>query len=152
MKQPAISSALPSSPSSSPSRSTFSSMDKEAQKRRQKMPTAQELVAHYESQGLETKEASMKVIEDLQNVLVRMVNSGRGTKDKFLAESSRKLDTANTRLAILEMKLDSKPGYAESLAIGVASATIVRGTAGVFPHVLGAVGQIWNAVRSTTKS
>ncbi|XP_042493431.1 uncharacterized protein LOC122073016 [Macadamia integrifolia] len=150
MEKPANPNALPSTPS--PAQSASTSKGKETQKRREKLPTPQELVAHYESQGLESNEASMKVIEDLQNVLVRMVSSGRGRKDRFMAESSRKLDTANTRLAILELKLDSKPGYAESLAIGVTSGAIVRGAASVFPHVVGAVGQMWNAVRSATKS
>ncbi|KAF5177949.1 ribosomal protein-like protein [Thalictrum thalictroides] len=77
--------------------------------------------------GMETNEALMKVIEDLQNVLVRVVSSGRGKKDKFMVESSRKLETVHTRLAILELKLDSKPGYGESLAIGVVAGTLVKG-------------------------
>ncbi|KAF8369691.1 hypothetical protein HHK36_021020 [Tetracentron sinense] len=142
MERPPTPTALPSSPSSSAT--------KEAQK--MKLPTPQDLVAHYESEGLNNKDASMKVIEDLQNVLYRVVSSGRGRKDKFMAETSRKLDTANTRLAILELKMDSKPGYPESLAIGVASAAIFKGFGSVFPHVVGAFAQIWDAVRGSTKS
>ncbi|KAF9590226.1 hypothetical protein IFM89_032004 [Coptis chinensis] len=111
------------------------------------IPTPKELVSHYESQGMETNEATMKVIEDLQNVLVRVVSSGRGKKDKLMAESCRKLDTAITRLAILELKMDSKPGYGESLAIGVVAGGFVRGIG----SVVGAVGDMWNAVRSCTK-
>ncbi|KAK9097690.1 hypothetical protein Syun_024735 [Stephania yunnanensis] len=89
-----------------------------------------------------TADASIKVIEDLQNVLYRVVSSGRGKKDKFMGETSRKLDTANTRLAILELKLDSKPGYGETLAIGVAAGALLRGAGSVLPHVLGAIGQM----------
>ncbi|XP_010249149.1 PREDICTED: uncharacterized protein LOC104591806 [Nelumbo nucifera] len=149
MQQPATPSAVPPSPSAT-SPTPPASKEKEPQKR--KLPTPQELVAHYESQGMETKEASMKVIEDLQSVLVQVVSSGRGRKDKFMAESSRKLDTANTRLAILELKMDSKPGYGETLAIGVAAGAIVRGVGNAFPHVVGAIGQMWDAVKSSTRS
>lgn len=94
----------------------------------------------------------MKVIEDLQNVLVRVVSSGRGKKDKFMVESSRKLDSVNSRLAILELKVDSKPGYGQTLAIGVAAGGIVNGIGSIVPHVLGAIGEMWRAVRSSTKT
>ncbi|XP_077216119.1 uncharacterized protein LOC143850756 [Tasmannia lanceolata] len=137
-------------PSPLPPMTSSSSKEKETQKR--KPPTALELVAHYESQGLDSKEASLKVIEDMQTILMRVVGSGRGKKDKFMADTSRKLDNVNTRLAILEMKVDSKPGFLETLAIGVGSGVVVRGAERVFPHVLGAFGQIWNAVRSSTRS
>ncbi|KAF8407351.1 hypothetical protein HHK36_006479 [Tetracentron sinense] len=144
MEQPATLNTVSPTPSpSSPSKK------KEPQSQKKtKLPTPQELVAHYESQGLDNKEASMKVIEDLQMVLFRLVGSGRGKKDKFMAESLRKLEKSSTRLAILELKMDSKPGYGESLAIGVASG----GICSVFPHVVGSIGQIWGAVRSSTKS
>ncbi|OVA19273.1 hypothetical protein BVC80_521g75 [Macleaya cordata] len=117
---------------------------------KKKIPTPQELISHYESQGLEKNEASMKVIEDLQNVLYRVLSSRAGKKEKFMAKTSRMLDTANTRLAILELKLDSKPGYGETLAIGVAAGGIVEGAGSVLPHVFGAIGQIWNSVRNST--
>ncbi|KAF5181833.1 Ribosomal protein-like protein [Thalictrum thalictroides] len=143
--------ALPPTPISL--QSSSSSTEPITQKKKlPQIPTPQELVSHYESQGMETNEASMKVIEDLQNVLVRVVSSGRGKKDKFMVESSRKLETVHTRLAILELKLDSKPGYGESLALGVAAGTLVKGIGSVVPHVFGAIGQMWNAVKSSTKA
>ncbi|KAF6167315.1 hypothetical protein GIB67_043176 [Kingdonia uniflora] len=145
MDQPPSPTALPPLPNPLNSSSSSSS-----QKR--KLPTPQDLVTHYETQGLSTNEASMKVIEDLQSVLVRVIGSGRGRKDKFMAESVRKLDTANTRLAILEMKVDSKPGYVETLGLGVAAGAVLKEVGNVFPHVLGAIGQMWNAVRGATKS
>ncbi|CAK9146125.1 unnamed protein product [Ilex paraguariensis] len=146
-----------------PNQSQISSASEERNgntQKRKKLPNARELIAHYESQGMETQEASVKVIEDLQNVLFRVVTSNRGGKNNggngnkkgnSMAEISRKLDVINVRLVNLEMKVDSKPGYPESLAIGVASGAVLRGIGGVLPHVAGAFGQIWNAVRSATK-
>lgn len=69
-----------------------------------------------------------------------------------MAETSRKIDATNSRLAVLDMKMDSKPGYGETFAIGVASGLTLRGIGSVMPHVLGALGQIWSSVRSATKS
>ncbi|XP_077237109.1 uncharacterized protein LOC143878751 [Tasmannia lanceolata] len=136
-------SALPKMPSPSP---------KQKQTQRRKPPTPLELVAHYESQGLNSKEASLKAIEHLQTILMKVVGSGRGKNDKPISDTSRKLDNVNTRIAILEMKVDSKPGYLETLAIGVASGLTVRGAERVFPHVLGAFWQMWDAVKSSTGS
>ncbi|MQL86084.1 hypothetical protein Taro_018611 [Colocasia esculenta] len=114
-------------------------------------PTPEELVAHYEAQGLDSREASLRVIRELQTVLYRTVASGRGRKDRFMADTGRKLDNANTRLAILEMKLDSKPGYPESFAIGVTAGAALQGIRGALPHVVGALGKLWGAVSSATK-
>lgn len=116
-----------------------------------KVPSPQELISHYESKGLDSQEASMKVIEDLQAALFRVISSGRGRKDKLLAETSRKIDTTNSRLAILDMKVDSKPGYGQSFALGVASGLTLKGIGSVFPHVLGAISQIWSSARTVTK-
>uniref|UniRef100_A0A803LM87 Uncharacterized protein n=1 Tax=Chenopodium quinoa TaxID=63459 RepID=A0A803LM87_CHEQI len=62
-----------------------------------------------------------------------------------MAEASRKLDTANTRLAIIEMKLDSKPGYPESVAIGVTSTVAFRDVAAVWPQLVFAASSLWNS-------
>lgn len=126
--------------------------DKTSGNQRRKLPTPRELVSHYESQGLDSQEASFKVIEDLQNALFRVISSGRGRKDKFMAETSRKIDATNSRLAVLDMKVDSKPGYGETFVIGIASGVAFKGIGSIMPHVLGALGQIWNSVRSATKS
>lgn len=64
-----------------------------------------------------------------------------------MAEASRKLDAANARLAILEMKLDSKPGYPQTLALGVTAA----GIANALPHVFRALSQVWSSVRNASK-
>ncbi|XP_050382284.1 uncharacterized protein LOC126799187 [Argentina anserina] len=118
---------------------------------KRKLPTPQELISHYESKGLDTQEASLKVIGDLQTALFRVISSGRGRKDKLLAETSRKADSTNNSLAILNMKLDSKPGYGGSFAIGVVSGLSVQGIGSVLPHVLKGFGDIWNSVRSVNK-
>ena len=135
MEKPPIPSAIPSSFQSPP------------QKQKRKLPTPKELIAHYESQGMESQEASLKVIDDLQNALFIVVSSGRSKKDRFMVDASRKLDSVNSRLAILEMKLDSKPGFPQTLTLGVVSA----GIASALPHVFGAFSQIWNSVRSASK-
>lgn len=119
---------------------------------KRKLPTPQELISHYESQGVDSQAASVKVIEDLQKALFGVISSGRGKKDRLLAESSRKMDALNTRLTVLDMKLDSKPGYAETFAIGLASGAALQGIGAVLPHVLGPLAQIWNSASSVTKS
>ncbi|KAG6668940.1 hypothetical protein CIPAW_01G207600 [Carya illinoinensis] len=99
MEQPSTPMAFSQSSSSS---SPLQGKDAASQKR--KLPTPQELISHYESQGLDPQEASTKVIEDLQNALYRVISSGRGRKDKLMADTLRKVDAANSRLAILDMK------------------------------------------------
>nr|GMC73019.1 hypothetical protein DM860_014292 [Ipomoea batatas] len=120
-------------------------------KRIKKMPGPKEMVSHYESQGMGTEEASLKVIEDLQKVLFRMAVTSRengGATGSAAGTTSRKLESINSRLISLDMKMDSKPSYPQTLAIGVASGALVQ----LFPHVAGAAVNIWNAVRSATKS
>lgn len=58
------------------------------------------------------------------------------------------MDVINSRLMNLEMKVDLKPGYVQSLAIGVVSGTVVNGIGAVVPHLASSVGNLWNAVRS----
>ncbi|PQP99305.1 uncharacterized protein Pyn_15339 [Prunus yedoensis var. nudiflora] len=130
---------------------TSSSTAKNPKPQKKKIPTPQELISHYESQGLDTQEASLKVIGDLQAALFRVITSGRGRKDKLLAETSRKIDSTNNSLAILNMKMDSKPGYGEAFGIGVASGVTLKGIETALPHVLRGFGQIWNTVRNATK-
>ncbi|CAH1422545.1 unnamed protein product [Lactuca virosa] len=105
---------------------------------KKKLPTAKEMVAHYESQGMQPQEASLKVIDDLQNLLLRVVNTSK----------KNNMDAVNNRLLRLESKLDSKPGFPQTLAIGVLSGTVVH----VFPQVISSVAHIWNSVRSSTSS
>ncbi|XP_059643764.1 uncharacterized protein LOC132285592 [Cornus florida] len=125
--------------------------------KKRKLPTPKELIAHYESQGMKNEEASVKVIDDLQKALFRVVTMStppREAKEKStsMAETSKKLDVINSRLVRLDMKMDAKPGYGEALAIGVASGAVLRGIGAVFPHVVGAVSHIWNSVRNITNS
>ncbi|XP_068642163.1 uncharacterized protein [Aristolochia californica] len=148
MEKPATPVEVPPIPSADPSPPTKPT--KEGQNR--KAPTAVEVIAHYEAQGVDSKEAPLKAIEDLQKVLMKVLGSGGGRKDKFMGDTMRKLDNVNTRLAILEMKMDSKPGYGESVAIGVASGLAARGIGNVMPQVLGALGQMWDSVKSSTRS
>ncbi|XP_020965442.1 uncharacterized protein LOC110266046 [Arachis ipaensis] len=140
MEKPPIPNASPSSkpaPKSNPKR---------------KIPSPKELISHYESQGMDAQEASIKVIEDLQRALFGVISSGRGKKDKLLVDSSRKMDAVNGRLAVLDMKLAGYVGYVETFAIGVTSAATLRGIGAIMPHIIAQISQIWNSVTTATKS
>ncbi|XP_022716389.1 uncharacterized protein LOC111275343 [Durio zibethinus] len=126
--------------------------DNSNNKAKKKIPTPQELISLYENQGVDSQEASIKVIEDLQNVVMRIISSNpKSKKDKFLLDTSRKIDSVNSRLAVVDMKLDSKPGYMETFAIGIASGAALNGIGSVLPHVFEGFAQIWSAVRTATK-
>ncbi|XP_050224711.1 uncharacterized protein LOC126674317 [Mercurialis annua] len=145
MEQPALPNANPSKEKSSNSKAS-----------KMKAPTPQELVSHYQSKGLDAEEASVKVIEDLQNMLYRVISTANSSKnsnkkDKVSAEMLRKVDVVQNRVGIIDMKVDSKPGYLETFAIGVASGAAFRGIDSVWPHVLGGISQIWSAVTNPTK-
>ncbi|KAB2611089.1 hypothetical protein D8674_019121 [Pyrus ussuriensis x Pyrus communis] len=116
-----------------------------------RLPTPQELIPHYKSQGLDSQEATLKVIGDLQTTLFKVISSDRGRKDKILAETSRKIDSTNNILAILNMKVDSKPGFGEAFGIRVASGVILKGIETILPHVIRGFWEIWNTVRSAAK-
>ncbi|KAK2653119.1 hypothetical protein Ddye_012975 [Dipteronia dyeriana] len=118
---------------------------------RKKPPTTQELISHYKTQGLDQEQASIKVIEDLQSVLFRVIASNsKNKKDRLVGDTSKKIDVINNRLAIVDLKLDTKPGYGETFALGVASGAALNGIGSVWPHVLKGLGQIWSAVRTAT--
>ncbi|WOK94387.1 hypothetical protein Cni_G03089 [Canna indica] len=146
MQQPATTNAaLPPNPFPPPPPATVNSNPTfgATTKKRRPPPGPEELLAHYESQGLNPREASLRAIGELQTILYRYAVK----KDRFAADSPRKLDGVNTRLAVLEMKLDSKPGFPESLAIGIASGAFVS----AIPHVVGSLRSMWYSVRSATK-
>ena len=86
MEKPATPNALP--------------QDKNSSTQKRKLLSAQELISQYESQGLDSQQASIKVIEELQNALFRVISSGRNRKDKLMIETSKKIDATNTRLAV----------------------------------------------------
>ncbi|CAM8955942.1 unnamed protein product [Rhodiola kirilowii] len=125
---------------------------RENRNRNQKPPTPKEMIALYESKGMEPQEAAEKVIGDLQGMLFRMASTRRGKKEKFMTETSKKLDNAQTRLTILEMKLDSKPGIGQSFAVGMAAGAAVNGLGSVWGGVATGAAEIWGAVRRVTKS
>ncbi|XP_020082873.1 mediator of RNA polymerase II transcription subunit 15 [Ananas comosus] len=150
MQQPSSPTSLPSSPSPSPSPPPPPSSSTNGPGKKPKLPSPEEVLAHYEAQGLDPRAASLKVIGELQSLLFRALSGRRGKKDRFMADAVRKLDNVNTRLAIAEMKLDSKPSRAEALAIGVAAGALVRGAEHVLPHVLGALGALWGSVAAST--
>ncbi|KAJ4915977.1 ribosomal protein-related [Raphanus sativus] len=124
-----------------------------AKQKPKKFPTAAELISHYQKQGgLEPAEASVKVIEDLQNALVRVASSSKNassSKSKLLADA-RKIDAISGRLAVVDAKLETKPGYVETFALGLASGAALNGVSAVWPHVARGIGQVWSAVRSGT--
>lgn len=143
MQQPASLNSLPPNPK--PNGATATTTQKK------KAPSPQELITHYTNQGLDQEQASLKVIEDLQNVLFRVIASAnKNKKDKVMTETSKKIDVINNRLAILDMKVDSKPGFGQSFGIGVVSGAALNGIGSVLPHVVKGFGQIWNAVRRAT--
>uniref|UniRef100_A0A0D3DPW8 RNase H type-1 domain-containing protein n=1 Tax=Brassica oleracea var. oleracea TaxID=109376 RepID=A0A0D3DPW8_BRAOL len=114
-----------------------------AKQKPKKIPTATELISHYQKRGLEPAEASVKVIEDLQNALVRVVSSSKNnasSKDKLLTDA-RKIDAVNGRLAVVDAKLETKPGYVETFVLGLASGAALNGINAVWPHVTRGIGQ-----------
>ncbi|KAG8380283.1 hypothetical protein BUALT_Bualt07G0177200 [Buddleja alternifolia] len=111
-------------------------------KKSKRMASPRELVSHYEKQGMETQEASLKVIQDLQGALFRMITANRNNRNANSPDiTSAKLDAIHSRLLQLEMKVDSKPSYPPALALGVASA-------GIWNAAL----QLWNTVTRPTHS
>ncbi|CAN1299028.1 hypothetical protein LINPERPRIM_LOCUS24035 [Linum perenne] len=102
---------------------------------------------------MESQEASAKVIEDLQKVLFRVIssNSKGKRKDKASSEVSRKIDVVNSRVAVLDMKMESKPGYLGAFGVGIASGVALRGIDKVLPNVWEGIAQIWSAVGNVTK-
>ncbi|KAJ0076286.1 hypothetical protein Patl1_35149 [Pistacia atlantica] len=96
---------------------------------KKKTPSPQELITHYTTQGLDQQQASLKVIEDLQNVLFRVIAStNKNRKDK----------------------VDSKPGFAQTFGLGIVSGAALNGIGSALPHVVKGFGQIWTAVRTAT--
>ncbi|XP_065864087.1 uncharacterized protein [Euphorbia lathyris] len=101
------------------------------------------LISHYKSQGLDSELASVKVIEDLQNVLFRVISaSNKNKKDRLVSETLKKVDVVNNRVGMIDLKVDSKPGYVETFVLGVASAAAFRGFENVWPNI----AQIWSSV------
>ncbi|KAG5007052.1 hypothetical protein JHK85_025594 [Glycine max] len=84
--------------------------------------------------------------------LFGVISFGKGKHDKLLTESSRKIDAIRNRLTVLDMKLDSKPSYVETFAIGLASGATLKGIGAIAPHIIASLFQIWNSVSTATKS
>ncbi|GAA0161158.1 hypothetical protein LIER_17537 [Lithospermum erythrorhizon] len=95
---------------------------------------------------MDNQQASLKVIEDLQKVLFRMVTTTSKNKNSGGDETSRKLEIINSRLLSLDMKVDTKPGYPQTLAIGVAAGALLQRANSVLPRVVSGVLQIWSSV------
>ncbi|XP_020580567.1 uncharacterized protein LOC110024759 [Phalaenopsis equestris] len=111
-------------------------------------PSPEEILTFYESQGLDHRAASLKAIEDLQSALLRGAAASRRNRLAPSGDLQRKVDNINTSLAILQMKLDSKPGFPESLAIGLASGALIHGLSAT----VRALSEAWRSVASVTKS
>ncbi|KAG5133791.1 hypothetical protein JHK82_024979 [Glycine max] len=84
--------------------------------------------------------------------LFGVISFGKGKHDKLLTESSRKIDAIRNRLTVLDMKLDSKPSYVETFAIGLALGATLKGIGAIAPHIIASLFQIWNSVSTATKS
>ena len=126
----------------------FKPQEHKAQKKT-KLPTPDELISHYESRGLDHRAAAVKVVGDLQTAVIRLASAGK--KDRDLAAASRKIEALASRLAVVDAKLDSKPGFAEAFAVGIASGVAVSGISGVLPHLAAAAGEVWSSARSVFK-
>lgn len=116
---------------------------------KRKIPSPEELISHYESKGLDSRQSAIKAIEDLQGVVFRLIASNR--KEKLDPQVSRKVESLHSRLAVLDMKLDSKPGYGGAFGVGLASGVALQGMQSVLPHFLRAMGEIWSSVGSIGK-
>lgn len=112
---------------------------------RKKPPAPEVWIAHYEAQDFNNKEASMKVIKELRALLYKTVVAGTKKKEKFMTDTVRKLDNVCTRLAVVETKLDTKPGFPEAMTIGVAIGTSATA-------VLGGLGGVWNFIQNATST
>ncbi|KAL5758758.1 hypothetical protein ACOSP7_021369 [Xanthoceras sorbifolium] len=76
-----------------------------------------------------------------------IASKNKNKKDRLVGgDTSKRIDVINNRLAIVDMKLDTKPGHGETLVLGVA----LNAIGCVRPHVLKGLGQIWSAVRTAT--
>ncbi|XP_074562710.1 uncharacterized protein LOC141819271 [Curcuma longa] len=125
LQQPSFSNAaFPSNPVPPLPSAAVDSSATASKKKRRAPPGPAEVLAHYESQGLSPREASLRAVGELQELLYNV----------------------NTRLAVLEMKLDAKPGFPESLAIGVVASAFASSV----PHVLSGLRSIWDSVRSAS--
>ncbi|WOK92088.1 hypothetical protein Cni_G00779 [Canna indica] len=131
---------------------TSSGGDNGSIKAKKRASVPEEILAHYESQGLGAREAALEAVSDLQTLLYSSIAAGQGKKDRFMTDSLRKLDNANARLAILESRLDSKPDIGQSLAVGLASGALLRGADAALPHVLGGLRAVWDSVRAATRT
>ncbi|KAE8692584.1 Detected protein of confused Function [Hibiscus syriacus] len=58
-------------------------------------------------------------VNDMSGKWIVSSNS-KPKKDKFMIDTSRKINSVNNRLAVVDINLDSKPGYLETFAIGAA--------------------------------
>lgn len=112
-----------------------------------KKPNPEELLALYEAKGLNPTEASHQAIHDLQSVISNLLYSRARSSDRSSQQFSSQLDPISTRLSLLEMKVDTKPGMAQTLALGVSAGAIVQAT----PHVFRAVSSIWSNFRNSIK-
>ncbi|PIN23861.1 hypothetical protein CDL12_03407 [Handroanthus impetiginosus] len=124
-----------------PAEESSKNKNNQSNKKATRLPSPRELVSHYEKQGMETQEASLKVIQDLQGALFRTITANRKSNRTSPDVTSAKLDAIHSRLLTLEMKVDSKPSYPQALALGVASA-------GIWNAAL----QLWNSVRQATST
>ncbi|XP_051147530.1 uncharacterized protein LOC127262757 [Andrographis paniculata] len=132
--QEQMSAANTNSNSNSNANANAEAKKKNDDKKLRRMPSPREMVSHYEKQGMETQEASLKVIKNLQGAVFKLLTDSRKTDSQNT--TSNQLDTLHSRLLHLESKLDSKPGYPQALALGVASSGICN-----------AACQIWDSVR-----
>lgn len=118
--------------------------------KRSRRPDPAELLAVYEAKGLNPTEASHQAINDLQNVISNLLYSRARSSDRDQSSQqgiSSKIDYISTRLSLLEMKVDTKPGMAQTLVLGVSASALVQAT----PHFFRAACNIWSSFRNSMK-
>ncbi|KAG0470409.1 hypothetical protein HPP92_017109 [Vanilla planifolia] len=142
MDQPKVTPSSPAPPSPS------IDANKKPKKNRRQPPSPEEVLSFYESKCLDPRAASLMAIGDLQSLVLRSSTSPRQDRLAASEELSRKLANLNSRLIVLDMKLNTKPAFPESFAIGIASGAVLNG----LPYAFRALSHAWGSVASITAS
>ena len=144
MSTKGLPSSLPVPPASASAPASTSTTNKS------KKPDPAELLALYEAKGLNPTEASHQAIHDLQSVISNLLYSRTRSSERSSQSQqgfSSQLNQISTRLSLLEIKVDTKPAMAQTLALGVSAGALVQAT----PHVFRVVSNIWSSLQNSIK-
>ena len=144
MSTKVLPSSLPVPPASASAPASTSTTNKS------KKPDPAELLALYEAKGLNPTEASHQEIHGLQSVISNLLYSRARSSERSSQSQqgfSSQLNQISTRLSLLEIKVDTKPGMAQTLILGVSAGALVH----AMPHVFRAVSNISSSFRNSIK-